>query len=225
MDQPLQAPLPQGQVKVALPPNEREAMYNAFVHFVDRDNQKREEFLRLFQSEQPALIEKFWGPEQIQAQDLSDEVVRGISQIIYERDTAKDVDIEVPQQQVTREMQEFNDAYVGKLLPARLYQLQDLIKASVPSTQMREGEWLKTLPPSRLPENEQIFLNKFLKAHLPDEVKGAIEQGESVPDEQSQGIEDLNMEYQAYIDGGWMFDGNLEPVEPEEESEEESEEE
>ena len=200
-------------------------MHNSMMHFMGSDMQKREEFLRLFQSSQPALFTKVLKGEQIGADELSDEVVRGINQIIYARDPAKDVDIQVPQPQITREVQEFIDAYVDKLPPARLQQLYGFIRADVASMKEMTDEEVAAIPPSRLPMSVQFMVEKWMLQHLPDEIKGEIKKREK----EQQGMrqeteEELARAYQAYINGGWMFDGNLEPVEPEEESEEESEE-
>ncbi|KAK4935546.1 hypothetical protein LTR10_023409 [Elasticomyces elasticus] len=200
LDLPLQAQPPQGRLPQPLASKEREAMYESLMYFMNNDKEKKEEILRLFQSEQKGLMLKYLQNDMIQAEDLSDVVVRGISQIIYERDPAKDVDIQVPQEHITEEMQAFNDAWVDLLPEVQLDQLQGSISYSVPSLKRMAGKWLKKLPPSKLPENQQIAVNKFLHKHLPDDVKRAIEQGELEP--KPAGRQDLKMDYGT----SWMFD-------------------
>lgn len=155
-------------------------MRDSLIHFLGEkfNNPRRDELVQLLESRQPKLLVKYVDDkEDIKADDLSDDVVRGISQIIYERDTAKDVDLDVPQQQLTAYMRDFNDSYIDQLHPAKFEELQGLIKSVVPS--MRIDAPGPAAAPSTLPANVQIMINKYLRQHLPDDIKAGIAEDEA----------------------------------------------
>jgi hypothetical protein len=152
-------------------------MFASMVHFLQNDPSKANEISRMLQSSQPVLFHKICAREKFQAADLTDDSVRGVSQIIYERAARADDDIDIPlppQQHVTSEMRRFIDEYTPRLSPAHFEQLQGIIRATVPCMYLVGPEEARTWAPSRLPENVQIMISKYLQKHLPDEVKAEM---------------------------------------------------
>ncbi|EXJ86002.1 hypothetical protein A1O1_06371 [Capronia coronata CBS 617.96] len=156
------------------PEGERKAMYNTMKYFLEHDPDKADENLRMFLSIQPSIWTKISRNEQFEPKDLSNEAVAGINQIIYARDIAKDVDIKLPQQKVTRAMRDFNDANMCKMSQARFDELQGIIRSVVPRMMLLVPEVAQNIEPSSLPENVQILIHKYLNQHLPDEVLADI---------------------------------------------------
>ncbi|KAJ9630314.1 hypothetical protein H2204_008532 [Knufia peltigerae] len=175
---------------------EREAMFNTVKHFtqVERDPDVENDILLLFKSRQPSLYHKHVNHEAYGPDDLSSDVTRGINGIIQEhakrRDLTKGMDIEVPQHTVTEEMKDFNDRYMGRLSEARYNQLQGLVETDYPAIRM--GEDLPScISSSQLPDSVAFMINRYIKAHLPDDVKEEIQKGEDDEEEKVDHEEDI----------------------------------
>ncbi|KAG9768033.1 hypothetical protein KCU88_g7323, partial [Aureobasidium melanogenum] len=157
--------------------SERAAMYDSMQYFLNNDAERQDDLLRYLQDRDPAIWRKIRDNVPYGPQDLSDETVRAISQIVYRHDTAKDVQLDVPQEQMTQKMTDFNDTYIVKLTEAKSAELQGLIGSVVPRMALNpEGTQMK---PSSLPENVQLMIHRYLRKHLPEEVKQQIKKEEA----------------------------------------------
>jgi hypothetical protein len=179
----------QRQPQIPQPENEQErrGMFESMMHFLGCDIKKENELLRMLQSTQPGLWRKIINKEKVEPGDLSDDVVRGVNQIIYERDTAQDIDIQVPQHVLSTRMREFNDKYISKLSEFHFEQLHGLIRVSVPSLGRFQDNDTKLLPPSILPKEVQIMVFRYLQRHLPEEIRAEIPQEEQEEQEDEAG--------------------------------------
>lgn len=165
-------------------------MFTSMMYFINNDTEKENELLRMLQSTQPAIWHKILRQEKVEVGDLTDDAVRGISQVIYQRKTGADVDIQVPQKELTRGMAEFNDRHIRQLAPFRFQQLQSLIKASVPSLNRFDDDEAAALPPSCLSTAVQIMVFKYLNQHLPEDIKADIQRGEAADEMDVAGEEE-----------------------------------
>ncbi|EHY55708.1 hypothetical protein HRR83_007924 [Exophiala dermatitidis] len=157
--------------------SERVAMYDSMQYFLNNDAERQDDLLRYLQDRDPAIWRKIRDNVPYGPQDLSDETVRAISQIVYRHDTAKDVQLDVPQEQMTQKMMDFNDTYIVKLTEAKSAELQGLISSVVPRIALNpKGAQMK---PSSLPENVQLMIHRYLRKHLPEEVKQQIKKEEA----------------------------------------------
>ena len=180
LNRPLQARRPADKPQEKVPEDERNAMFDSLRYFTKEnpDMDKYDEFLLLFQTRQPGLYRKHMNGEEYGPKDLNDDVVRGINAIIYQRDTAKHIDIHVPQQEVTGQMKEFNDKYIARLPPMRWNELQDILLTVAPRLRLLDKETAQNVSPSSLPDNVNFMINKYLRKHLSDDVKEEIRREE-----------------------------------------------
>ncbi|EXJ77763.1 hypothetical protein A1O3_09992 [Capronia epimyces CBS 606.96] len=172
-----------------LPLGERKAMFLSMMHFLSQDGDKSDQILRMLQSTEPAFWTKLSKSETVRQGDLSDEGLRAVSQIIYDRNTARDVDIVVPQQQLTKRMQQFNVAYMRRLPVARLEELHGIIRSVAPTVALLDVDAGRRVEPNFLPPNVQMMIFKYLNRHLPDEVMAEARAAEGKAKEEEEGEE------------------------------------
>ena len=165
--------------------SERTAMFESMTYFLSsNDNKWKEQLYRLLQTKQPALFNRLSKGDTISAAEVSDETVRGVSQIIYERNSAPDVNIQVPQPEVGEETKSFNSLHIKKLDPAKYAELCRLCRASVPSLMLDSGQ--RQIKAGELPDGVQIMVFRYLKKHLEREVQDQI--GKSAANEKDMPV-------------------------------------
>lgn len=139
-------------------------MFTSLMQFLQGKNEKKKEQLyRLLQNQQPALFRKLLQGEDIAAPELSDTTVHEISQIIYERDVAPEID-QVPQPEVGDEIRQFNKLNMKLLSPERYQELSQLCKSCVPSLLLKNGKHRMASP--TLPDGVQVMVYRYLRKHL-----------------------------------------------------------
>jgi hypothetical protein len=176
--------------RLPIPEGERQAMFNSLTHFLrSKDDKKKEGLYRLLQNQQPALFQKLSKGESIATAELSDETVRGISQIIYERDLAPDV-AQVPQPEISDEIRQFNNQHIKKLSPIKYDELCQLCRTSVPSLLLDGGQ--RPVKAGKLPDGVQIMVYRYLQKNLSPDVQAQTQPRirQTAPDEDEAPVED-----------------------------------
>lgn len=187
--------------RLPIPEGERQAMFNSLTYFLRSKYDKKEELYRLLQNKQPALFQKLSQGESIAAAELSDETVRGISQIIYERDLAPDVD-QVAQPEISEEIRQFNNQHIKKLSPIKYHELCQLCRASVPSLLLDGGQ--RPVKARKLPDGVQIMVYRYLQknlspnAHVQTQAQAyqtAADEDEAPVEDEIDWWEDITLDY------------------------------
>lgn len=155
-----------------VPKEDRIAMFNSMKHFifVDKRTSKGEQILELLERRHPHLWGNLITSIPLQPDDLSDEAIRDIKDIVYERHQRQfwgEVSNKAPQYNAPMWMLSVNDEFIHKLTVKRWDDLQAILLQKCRSLQILGAESAQKISPSSHNDDIQLFIFNYLRKYLP----------------------------------------------------------